>query len=77
MLDVDVQTGLARLDARPDTDRFEREQKAFFEAVRAMYRQRAQQNPQRFRVIDASQALDAVQQDIVAVLGDFLGKSRD
>ena len=77
LLDVDVQTGLARLDARPDTDRFEREQKAFFEAVRAMYRQRAQQNPQRFRVIDASQALDAVQQDIVAVLGDFLGKSRD
>lgn len=76
LLDVDVQTGLARLDARPDTDRFEREQKAFFEAVRAMYRQRAQQNPQRFRVIDASQALDAVQQDIVAVLGDFLGKSR-
>lgn len=76
LLDVDVQTGLARLDARPDTDRFEREQKAFFEAVRAMYRQRAQQYPQRFRVIDASQALDAVQQDIVVVLSDFLGKSR-
>lgn len=77
LLDVDVQTGLARLDARPDTDRFEREQTAFFEAVRAMYRQRAQQDPRRFRVIDASQALEAVQRDILAVLGDFLDQSHD
>lgn len=77
LLDVDVQTGLARLNSRPDTDRFEREQKEFFEAVRAMYRQRAQQHPQRFRIIDASQALEAVQHDIIAVLTDFMGASRD
>lgn len=73
LLDVDVQTGLARLDSRPATDRFEREQQDFFEAVRAMYRQRAQQHPQRFRVIDASQTLEAVQRDIVTTLTNFLG----
>jgi dTMP kinase len=72
LLDVDVQTGLARLDTRPATDRFEREQQDFFEAVRAMYRQRAQQHPKRFRVIDASQTLEAVQRDIVATLTSFV-----
>lgn len=71
LLDVDVETGLARLNDRPVTDRFEREKKDFFEAVRAMYHQRAQQCPQRFRIIDASQTLATVQQDIIATLKRF------
>lgn len=73
LLDVDVQTGLTRLHERLATDRFEREQKDFFEAVRVMYRQRAQQHPQRFRVIDASQTLAAVQRDIILTLEQFVG----
>lgn len=76
LLDVDVQTGLARLNDRPATDRFEREQKDFFEAVRAMYHQRAQQYPQRFCIIDASQSLAAVQQDIIATLTKFCGTAQ-
>lgn len=72
LLDVDVKTGLARLDSRPAIDRFEREHQAFFEAVRAAYHQRAQKNPQRFRVVDASQSLEAVQQDIIAILSNFV-----
>jgi dTMP kinase len=72
LLDVDVSIGLSRLSNRSEIDRFEREQKPFFEAVRNMYLQRAQQHAQRFRIIDASQPLDVVQQDIVAQLQQFL-----
>lgn len=76
LLDVDVATGLARVQLRnEDVDRFEREQQAFFEAVRAMYQQRAQQFPARFSVINAGQTLDLVQRDIRNVLQAFTGQS--
>ena len=42
--------------ARPAADRFESEQRAFFERVRAAYLQRARDQAQRIRVIDASAA---------------------
>jgi dTMP kinase len=77
LLDVDVQTGMSRLSSRPDTDRFEREQQDFFEAVRVVYRQRAQQYPERFRLIDAGQSLESVQRDIISVLTQFTGLSDD
>ena len=72
LLDVDVQTGMARASSRSTPDRFEREQMAFFEAVRAMYRQRAAQQPARFSIVDAGQSLAQVQQDIVAALSRFI-----
>ena len=40
-------------------DRFEQQDLAFFERVRAAYRQRMQADPQRFACIDASQDRDA------------------
>jgi dTMP kinase len=72
LLDVDVSTGLARIGNRDHIDRFEREQQTFFEAVRAMYHQRAQQFPGRFRVIDAGQPLVVVQENIVHCLRNFI-----
>ncbi len=72
LLDVDVSTGLSRLQNRDTIDRFEREEQHFFESVRAMYRQRAQQFPERFRIIDAGQALADVQQDIITTLRAFI-----
>ncbi|MBX2807619.1 MAG: dTMP kinase [Cellvibrionaceae bacterium] len=67
-LDIDVRLGLARASARAQLDRFEREQIDFFERVRQAYLTRVAQQPQRYQVIDASQALAQVQQDIAAVL---------
>ena len=66
-LDIDVKEGLARASARAQLDRFESEQIEFFERVRASYLQRVD-TAEHYRVIDASQALDSVQDDITSVL---------
>ena len=69
LLDVAVDTGLARARARGgDADRIEGEQAEFFERVRAAYRARAAAEPGRFRVIDASQPADAVARDACRAL---------
>jgi len=54
LLDLPVSTGRARAAGRGAADRIETEADAFFERVRQAYRDRAQAEPQRFRVIDAS-----------------------
>jgi dTMP kinase len=59
-----VEQGLARAAARAEKDRFESEQQHFFECVREGYRKRAKAEPQRFRVIDASQAISSVEKQI-------------
>jgi dTMP kinase len=68
LLDVPVAIGLARASQRGAPDRFEQEKTGFFERVRAEYLEMAQHNPERYRVIDASQPLDIVQQQIRACL---------
>ncbi|MCA1481029.1 dTMP kinase, partial [Bradyrhizobium sp. NBAIM08] len=61
LLDLPIAAGLARARARGGTaDRIEVESHAFFERVRESYRQRAQADPKRWRVIDASQSMPAV-----------------
>jgi dTMP kinase len=60
LLDVPVAVGRGRVAARGGVDRIEVEADAFFERVRATYRVRAAAEPQRFRVLDASEAPEAV-----------------
>lgn len=72
LLDLPVVQGMARAEARSQKDRFEIEQQAFFERVRQTYRARAEAEPQRFRVIDASQPLPDVQASIRRVLDAWL-----
>jgi dTMP kinase len=72
LLDLPVEQGLQRAGARSDPDRFEQEQGEFFQRVRAAYRERAQQEPERFRIIDASRPLAEVQAQIDRVLDDYL-----
>ncbi|MBS0212373.1 MAG: dTMP kinase [Proteobacteria bacterium] len=71
LLDVDVHRGHARLAGRGgERDRIEREREDFFERVRAAYRQRAKAEPQRFRVIDASQTQASVTAAVLAALDE-------
>ncbi len=68
LLDLPVSQGLERARGRGPVDRIEAERAEFFERVRAAYRQRAAQEPARWRVIDAAQPLDSV----LTALGEAL-----
>lgn len=73
LLDVGVSQGLARARSRGgEPDRIEREREDFFERVRGVYLARAAAEPRRFRVIDASQPVDAVQAAVRDALADWL-----
>ncbi|AMK30146.1 dTMP kinase [Pseudomonas mosselii] len=76
VFDLPVEVGLARAAARGRLDRFEQEGQAFFEAVRQAYLQRAGQQPQRYRLLDAAQPLSAVQQAIDALVPGILERCR-
>lgn len=76
IFDLPVEIGLARAAARGRLDRFEQEGRGFFEAVRQAYLQRAEQAPQRYRVLDAGQTLAQVQGDIDALLPSLLEACR-
>lgn len=60
LFDVEVAVAAKRLAANASLDRFEQEQQAFFERVRAMYLQRAKQFPARFRVVRSDRSLDQI-----------------
>lgn len=75
LLDVPVAIGLQRAGQRSAPDRFEAEHTAFFERVRRAYLDLARLHPQRYRVIDASQPLEDVQQSIKEVLTVFLASA--
>jgi dTMP kinase len=70
LLDLPVAMGLERARSRRAgaADRFEAEAQAFFERVRAAYLELARREPQRVHVIDASVPLEAVEQQVIAVL---------
>jgi dTMP kinase len=72
LLDMPVAEGLERAGARSEPDRFEQEQHAFFERVRKTYLARAQIEPTRIHVIDASPELEKVQTQIAIVLQQIL-----
>jgi dTMP kinase len=68
VFDLPIEVGLARAAARGRLDRFEQEGGAFFEAVRQTYLRRAEAAPQRYRILDAAQPLNQVQQSLDALL---------
>lgn len=73
LLDVDIDIGRARANSRDLwPDRIEREQDDFFQRVRATFRERAQQDPRRFALIDAGQAQERVAADVVARVEHWL-----
>ncbi|WP_448142111.1 dTMP kinase [Stenotrophomonas bentonitica] len=75
LLDVDVAVGRARANGRDLwPDRIESEQDDFFQRVRAVFRERASQDPTRFRLIDASQDQAGVAAQVVDAINAYLGK---
>ena len=72
LLDADPALGLERAGARGEADRFEAEQLDFFRRVRATYLRRAEDEPGRFRVVDAARPLASVQEDITTHINKFV-----
>ena len=68
LLDAPVEVGFKRIENRGHTDRFEEQNKVFFERIRASYLNRARLEPMRFCVIDASQSLGEVGNSIELIL---------
>jgi len=74
LLDAPVEVGMARARGRGELDRIERETLDFFERVRASYLQQAEMEDGRYRVIDASHPLQAVQRQVLAYADEILSR---
>jgi len=68
LFDLAPEIAAQRLANARAPDRFEREQTDFHARVRAAYLRRAEQFPQRIRVIDGSRSLAAVRQQLAEIL---------
>jgi dTMP kinase len=75
LLDLSIETGFERIAQRflelgESADRFEQEERAFHERVRQGYLKLAEEEPDRFRIVDASQDPETVSSSIwVAIQG--------
>ena len=82
LLDAPIEIAMARARERNtsrgnvDGDRFEREQSAFFERVRAAYLRIADTEPGRVKIVDASRPLLQVEASVRACVADFLAEQR-
>ncbi len=72
LFDVPVEVSLKRLADAREPDKFERENAQFFEKLRLAYLTRAAENPLRFRVINANQALEIVKTEVNIKLEEFI-----
>ena len=72
LFDIEPELGLQRTRERGDENRFEQETMEFMERVRAAFLARAQAEPQRFVVIDATRDAAAVSADLAQRLDERL-----
>ena len=73
LLDVPLEVSMARINQTREKDRFEQEEAEFFHRVREVYLQRANEQPERYAVIDSRQSLDAVKNQIETALDSHFG----
>ena len=72
VFDAPVAVGLERAGRRGAADRFEREETAFFERIRAVYLDRARRNPDRYRIVDADRLVETVRAEVEGILAEWL-----
>lgn len=73
LLDMSVEQGIERTKLRGEADRFEVEKMAFFENIRKAYLTRAEIEPDRISVIDASPSIEEVQKNLKTLLEEKCG----
>lgn len=73
LFDLPVEVGQQRVVTRQQQkDRFEQEKTAFFQKIRDCYLQRAHDEPERIKLIDASQNIEHIQTQIGELLDNLL-----
>ena len=72
LLDVDVFTGLKRKKIKEEWNRLDAFELSFHERVRAGYKILAEQEPERWKIVDATQDPDQVQMEIRALVLDAI-----
>ena len=72
LLDLDVKAGLLRKKAEDEWNRLDAYEVMFHERVRKGYLQLASEEPERWRIVDASQDIDTVQEDLTRIILEAL-----
>lgn len=73
ILDIDPELGLQRVHQRGEKlDRLEKEKLTFLDKARKGYLTQAEQEPDRFRIVDASQSKEAVEIEALKVVDELL-----
>lgn len=68
LFDVPVEISTQRLAGARSPDKFEQENADFFGRIRAAYLARAQENKDRFRIIDASRSIQEIQNSLEEII---------
>jgi dTMP kinase len=74
LFDAPVEVALGRAAKRGQSNRFEEEDRAFYERIRSAYLARAAVAPDRYRVIDASLPELTVQAEVRRQVAPYLRK---
>ncbi len=72
LFDVPVAIGLERVNRRGVSNRFEQEEQAFLERVRAAYLARAARDPERYRIVNAARPVAAVWAEVETLFATWL-----
>ncbi len=72
LFDVPVAIGLERVSRRGVSNRFEQEEQAFLERVRAAYLARAARDPERYRIVNAARPVAAVWAEVETLFATWL-----
>ncbi|WP_423679552.1 dTMP kinase [Undibacterium sp. WLHG33] len=75
LFDVPLAVARARLDATRELDKFEQEKVDFFADTRNEYLRRAKEFPQRFRIIDSTQSIAAIRNEIDGIIDALLASA--
>ena len=74
IFDIDPKIGLARIKSEGEMDRIESEEIAFFERIRKYYLKCVKENSARYKLIDASQSLEKIKEEIYLILDKYTKK---
>ena len=72
LFDLTPEIALERAAKRSELDRFESEPMEFHRRIRDLYQSRAKEEPDRFRIIDASKDIETVQDQLLKYLRSFI-----